>query len=49
MKCCLRCKKKFDKEDELCPNCATKLCEMSHDVGDEINENEAAEIKSFLL
>ena len=49
MKCCLSCKKKFDKENVLCPNCTTNLCEMSHDVGDEINENKAAEIKSFLL
>lgn len=49
MKYCLNCKKKFDTEDELCPKCGTKLCEISQDADDEMNENEAAEIISTMM
>lgn len=49
MKYCLNCKKKFDTEDELCPKCGAKLCEMPHDADDEMNENESAEIISTMM
>ena len=35
--------------DELCPNCGAKLCEMSQDAGDEMNDTEAAEIVSTMM
>lgn len=49
MKYCLKCKKKFDTADELCPNCGAKLYEISKDAGDEMNESEAAEIISTMM
>lgn len=49
MKYCLNCEKKFDTEDELCPNCGVKLCEMLQDADDKMNENEAAEIISTMM
>ena len=49
MKYCINCKKKYNAEDELCPNCGSELCEMSRDTGDEINENENAEIISVMM
>lgn len=49
MKYCKKCKKKFNTENELCPNCGTKLHEMSHDDSNEINETEAAEIVSTMM
>ena len=49
MKYCSNCKKKFHTEDELCQNCGAKLYEMPQDSGDEMNENEAAEIISTMM
>lgn len=49
MKYCLNCKKEYDLEEVLCPNCGEKLCEMSQDADDEMNENEAAEIISTMM
>lgn len=48
MKYCLNCKKNFDTEDKLCPNCGEKLCGMSQNADDEMNENESAEIISTM-
>lgn len=49
--CLFRCcaKKCADTEDELCPNCGVKLCEMPQDADDKMNENEAAEIISTMM
>ena len=49
MKYCLNCKKNFDTEDEFCPKCGAKLCEIPQDADDEMNENEAAEIISTMM
>lgn len=49
MKYCVNCKKKLDTEDEFCPICGTKLSEMHQDAGDEMKENEAAEIISTMM
>ena len=49
MKYCLNCKKKFNTENELCPNCGAKLCEMPRDAVDEMHENETAEIISTMM
>lgn len=49
MKYCLSCKKKFDTEDEMCPICGSKLCEMPQDDDRELKENECAEIISTMM
>ena len=49
MEYCLKCKKQFDTEAELCPNCGAKPYEIPQDNRDEMNENEAAEIISTMM
>lgn len=49
MKYCMNCKKKLDTEDEFCLICGTKLSEMSQNAGDEMKENEAAEIIATMM
>lgn len=48
MKYCLNCEKKFDTEDNLCPNCGAKLNKIPQDDVDEMKENEAEEIISTM-
>lgn len=48
MKYCKKCKMKFDTEDNLCPSCGAKLYEMPQNDGEEINDNETAEIISTM-